>query len=275
MRYHMPVIQSHIGNDVLVNGVVVMESTGRTLMTQAYPTSTKHQIRCASRTIALIAAILTGSTFHALAEEGIKIPAPAQDETASGAKTEVAVLAGGCFWGVQGVFQHVKGVANAVSGYAGGEAKTAQYEMVGSDTTGHAESVKITYDPSKISYGRILQIYFSVAHDPTELNRQGPDRGTQYRSAIFPVNEAQAKIAKAYIGQLDQAKLFDGAIVTRIEPGHEFYPAEDYHQDFLTLNPTYPYIVYNDLPKIANLKRFFPDLYREDPVLVSEARSTN
>ena len=176
---------------------------------------------------------------------------------------------------MQGVFQHVRGVANAVSGYAGGEAKTAQYEMVGSDTTGHAESVKITYDPSKISYGRILQIYFSVAHDPTELNRQGPDRGTQYRSAIFPVNEEQAKIAKAYIGQLDQAKLFDGAIVTRIEPGHEFYPAEDYHQDFLTLNPTYPYIVYNDLPKIANLKRIFPDLYREDPVLVSEAGSTN
>jgi peptide-methionine (S)-S-oxide reductase len=275
MRYHMPVIQSHISNDVLVNGVMVMESTGRMLMTQAYPTSIKHQIRRATRTIALIAAILTGSTFHALAEEGIKIPAPAQDETASGAKTEVAVLAGGCFWGVQGVFQHVRGVANAVSGYAGGEAKTARYEMVGSDTTGHAESVKITYDPSKISYGRILQIYFSVAHDPTELNRQGPDRGTQYRSAIFPVNEEQAKIAKAYIGQLDQAKLFDGAIVTRIEPGHEFYPAEDYHQDFLTLNPTYPYIVYNDLPKIANLKRMFPDLYREDPVLVSEAGSTN
>src|SRR5437762_5261465 len=190
-------------------------------MTQIFPSSTKTSIRRAGRTIALLTAMIVGSTVHALAEEGIKIPAPAQDETVSGVKSETAVLAGGCFWGVQGVFQHVKGVTNAVSGYAGGEAKTAQYEMVGSDTTGHAESVKITYDPSKISYGRILQIYFSVAHDPTELNRQGPDRGTQYRSAIFPVNEEQAKIAKAYIGQLDQAKLFDGAIVTRIERSEE------------------------------------------------------
>ncbi len=244
-------------------------------MTQAYPTSTDKALRRGCRTVALIAAIVTGSALHALAQEGIAIPAPAQDETASDTKSEVAVLAGGCFWGVQGVFQHVNGVANAVSGYAGGEAKTAQYEMVGSGATGHAESVKITFDPRKISYGRILQIYFSVAHDPTELNRQGPDRGTQYRSAIFPVNDEQAKIAKAYIGQLDQAKLFDATIATKIEPGHAFYPAEDYHQDFLTLNPTYPYIVYNDLPKIANLKRILPDLYREDPVLVSEAGKTN
>jgi len=244
-------------------------------MTQAYSTSTEHPIRRACRTIALIAAILAGSAAHALAQEGIKIPAPALDEMASDGKSEVAVLAGGCFWGVQGVFQHVKGVANAVSGYAGGAAKSAQYETVSSGATGHAESVKIIYDPRRISYGRILQIYFSVAHDPTELNRQGPDRGTQYRSAIFPVNDEQAKIANAYIGQLDQAKLFDAAIVTKIEPGQAFYPAEDYHQDFLTLNPTYPYIVYNDLPKIANLKRIFPDLYREDPALVSEAGSTN
>ena len=244
-------------------------------MTLAYVTSTGNSLRRACRTTALIAAIMTGSAFHAFAQEGIAIPAPAQDETASSAQTEVAVLAGGCFWGVQGVFQHVNGVANAVSGYAGGEAKTAQYEMVGSGATGHAEAVKITYDPRKISYGRILQIYFSVAHDPTELNRQGPDRGTQYRSAIFPSNDEQAKIAKAYIGQLDQAKLFDATIVTKIEPGHPFYPAEDYHQDFLTLNPTYPYIVYNDLPKVANLKRIFPDLYREDPALVSEAGITD
>jgi peptide-methionine (S)-S-oxide reductase len=244
-------------------------------MTQAYPTSTEGLIRRTCRTIALIAAIMTGSAFHALAKEGIEIPAPAQDEAAGNAKSEVAVLAGGCFWGVQGVFQHVKGVANAVSGYAGGAAKTAQYEMVGSGATGHAESVKITYDPHKISYGRILQIYFSVVHDPTQLDRQGPDRGSQYRSAIFPLNDEQAKIAKAYIGQLDRAKLFDAAIVTRVEPGQTFYPAEDYHQDFLTLNPTYLYIVYNDLPKIANLKRIFPDLYREDPALVSEAGSTN
>ena len=208
------------------------------------------------------------------AEDAVVIPPPAMDEKAASG-SEKAIFAGGCFWGVQGVFQHVKGVANAVSGYAGGAAKSAQYETVSSGATGHAESVKIIYDPRRISYGRILQIYFSVAHDPTELNRQGPDRGTQYRSAIFPVNDEQAKIANAYIGQLDQAKLFDAAIVTKIEPGQAFYPAEDYHQDFLTLNPTYPYIVYNDLPKIANLKRIFPDLYREDPALVSEAGSTN
>jgi peptide-methionine (S)-S-oxide reductase len=173
------------------------------------------------------------------------------------------------------VFQHVKGVTNAVSGYAGGDKKTAQYEVVGSGRTGHAESVRITFDPRQISYGRILQIYFSVAHNPTELNRQGPDVGTQYRSAIFPTNAEQAQIAKAYIGQLNQAHAFDAAIVTKIEPGKEFYPAEDYHQDFLTLHPTYPYIVYNDLPKIDDLNRIFPDLYRADPVLVAAARQTN
>ncbi|MGE0242044.1 MAG: peptide-methionine (S)-S-oxide reductase MsrA [Parvibaculaceae bacterium] len=209
------------------------------------------------------------------AQEGLEIPAPALDEAASTATSETAILAGGCFWGVQGVFQRVDGVTNAVSGYAGGEAKTAQYETVGSGTTGHAEAVRITYDPRQISYGRILQIYFSVAHDPTQLDRQGPDVGPQYRSAIFPVNDAQAKIAKAYVAELDQAKLYEAKIVTRIEPGHAFYPAEAYHQDFLTLNPTYPYIVYNDLPKIANLKRLFPKLYRDDPVLVSEAGLSN
>jgi peptide-methionine (S)-S-oxide reductase len=168
----------------------------------------------------------------------------------------------------------VKGVSNAVSGYAGGEAGTAQYGMVGSGDTGHAESVKITFDPAKISYGRILQIYFSVAHDPTQLNRQGPDSGTQYRSAIFPQNDEQAKIAKAYITQLDQAKLFDAPIATRIEPGHAFYPAEAYHQDYLTLNPTSLYIIYNDLPKIENLERIFPELYRDKPILVSEAQGS-
>jgi peptide-methionine (S)-S-oxide reductase len=214
-------------------------------------------------------------TGKARAQEGLKIPPPALDEASGVRKPEVAVLAGGCFWGVQGVFQHVEGVTNAVSGYAGGEAQTAQYETVGSGTTGHAESVKITFDPKKISYGRILQIYFSVAHDPTQLNRQGPDRGTQYRSAIFPLNDEQAKIAKAYISELDQAKLYHAAIVTKIEPGRNFYPAEAYHQDFLTLNPTYPYILYVDMPKIANLKRLFPKLYRDDPVLVSEAGLSN
>jgi peptide-methionine (S)-S-oxide reductase len=226
-------------------------------------------------TAVLIAAgsrlVLPGSA----AEESRVIPPPAATEPAGQEGTQVAVLAGGCFWGVQGVFQHVKGVTNAVSGYAGGEKKTAQYETVGSGRTGHAESVRITFDPRQISYGRILQIYFSVAHNPTELNRQGPDVGTQYRSAIFPTNAEQARVAKTYIGKLNQAHAFDAAIVTKIEPGKEFFPAEDYHQDFLTLHPTYPYIVYNDLPKIDDLKRIFPDIYRADPVLVAVSRQTN
>jgi peptide-methionine (S)-S-oxide reductase len=210
------------------------------------------------------------------AEEARVIPPPALDApTASAAASEVAVLAGGCFWGVQGVFQHVNGVTNAVSGYAGGEQKTAHYDIVTRGTTGHAESVQITFDPRRISYGRILQIYFSVAHDPTELNRQGPDVGTQYRSAVFPTNPEQARIAKAYIAQLNQARVYNTAIVTKIEPDRAFYAAEDYHQDFLTRNPHYPYIVINDLPKIENLKRLFPDVYRADPVLVSTARRSN
>jgi peptide-methionine (S)-S-oxide reductase len=196
------------------------------------------------------------------------------DEPA-GAAPEVAVLAGGCFWGVQGVFQHVKGVTAAVSGYAGGDKDNAQYDIVGSGRTGHAESVRVTYDPRQISYGRLLQIYFSVAHDPTELNRQGPDRGTQYRSALFPVDAGQARVAQAYIAQLDKAHAFDAPIVTKIEPDRAFYPAEDYHQDFLTLNPAYPYIVVNDLPKIANLKRLYPEFYRAEPALVGGARKTN
>ena len=191
------------------------------------------------------------------------------------ATSEVAILAGGCFWGVQGVFQHVQGVTSAVSGYAGGAADTAHYEMVGTNTTGHAESVRITFDPRRISYGQMLQIYFSVAHNPTELNRQGPDIGSQYRSAIFPTNPQQMRIAEAYIVQLNQAHVFDGAIVTKIEPGRDFYPAEDYHQDFLTRNPNYPYIVVNDLPKIEALKRLLPDLYRATPVLVAAAAPRN
>ena len=223
--------------------------------------------------VLLLASGIALFSAAARAEEGITIPAPAEDVVPGHEVTETAVLAGGCFWGVQGVFQHVEGVKNAVSGYAGGEKKTAVYETVGSGRTGHAESVKVTFDPKKISYGKILQIYFSVAHDPTQLNRQGPDRGTQYRSAIFPMNDKQAEVAKAYIAQLDQAKAFHAPIVTKIEPGHEFYPAENYHQDFLVLHPNYPYIVFNDLPKIRNLKRIFPDLYREKPVLVSEAKS--
>jgi peptide-methionine (S)-S-oxide reductase len=210
------------------------------------------------------------------AEEAVVIPPPTLDEPAGqGATSEVAVLAGGCFWGVQGVFQHVDGVSNAVSGYAGGSEKTASYRIVTSGMTGHAESVRITFDPRRISYGRILQIYFSVAHDPTQLDRQGPDEGTQYRSAIFPTSPEQERIAKAYIAQLDKARVYKAPIVTKIELGHPFYPAEGYHQDYLTLHPTQPYIVYNDLPKIDNLKRIFPDAYRAKPALVSEARASN
>lgn len=202
------------------------------------------------------------------AEDARVIPAPTMEEQPSTAGTETVVLAGGCFWGVQGVFQHVNGVSRAVSGYTGGEASTARYEMVGSGTTGHAESVQITFDPRKVSYGKLLQIYFSVAHDPTELNYQGPDTGTQYRSTIFPTSVEQAKVAKAYIDQLNAAHVFGDAIVTTIEPDRTFYPAETYHQDFLTLNPTHPYIAINDLPKVENLKHLFPDQYRADPVLV-------
>ena len=204
-------------------------------------------------------------------QEGVKIVAPAKDEAKTDAKTETAVLAGGCFWGVQGVFQHVNGVTNAVSGYTGGEKDTAEYETVGSGTTGHAESVQITFDPSKITYGQILQTYFSVATDPTELNFQGPDEGTQYRGAVFPMNDAQADVAKAYIQQLNDAKAFHAAIVTTVEPGKTFYPAEGYHQNYLTLHPTQPYIAFNDLPKIENLKKLFPDTYRDKPVLVADA----
>jgi len=207
---------------------------------------------------------------QSIAQEAPKLPPAAVDEQAGqDTNSETIVLAGGCFWGVQGVFQHVEGVTSAVSGYAGGDKSTAAYETVSTGTTGHAESVSVIFDPRKVSLGRILQVYFSVVHDPTELNRQGPDVGTQYRSAIFPANAEQAKIAKAYISQLNQAHVFNAAIVTKIEPGRTFYPAEGYHQDFLTLHPRYPYIVYNDLPKIEDLKSLFPDLYRADPVLVA------
>src|ERR1700719_863153 len=230
-------------------------------------------------TALLIAAGASLTVLRSTAEVAHTIPAPAVDEQAEpGAQavtSEIAVLAGGCFWGVQGVFQHVNGVTSAVSGYAGGEQKTAHYEVVGSCRTGHAESVRITFHTRTISYGRILQIYFSVAHDPTQLNRQGPDVGTQYRSAIFPASTEQAGIAKVYIAQLNQARVYNAAIVTKIEPDREFYAAEDYHQDFLTRHPGHPYIVYNDLPKIDDLKRLFPDAYRVDPVLVAAARSIN
>jgi peptide-methionine (S)-S-oxide reductase len=197
-----------------------------------------------------IAGAATLVATHAPAEEQRQVPSPAVDEaTGKAAGTmEVAVLAGGCFWGVQGVFQHVQGVTSAVSGYAGGDAATAQYEDVGSGATGHAESVKVTFDPKQVSYGELLQIYFSVAHDPTQLNRQGPDHGTQYRSAIFPVTDEQARVATAYIGQLDRAHVFDAAIVTTVELSKSFYSAEDYHQDYLTLHPSSPYRNWRESP---------------------------
>jgi peptide-methionine (S)-S-oxide reductase len=222
--------------------------------------------------LAAVAVASWQSAGIAAEEEAVVIPAPAVDEKPSSG-LEKAVFAGGCFWGVQGVFQHVKGVTNAVSGYSGGAADTAHYEMTSSGTTGHAESVEVTYDPSKVTYGQLLHVYFSVAHNPTELNYQGPDSGTQYRSTIFYASDEQKKIAASYIAQLDKAKVYSAPIVTTLEAFKAFYPAEDYHQDFLTLNPTYPYIVYNDLPKIDNLKQLFPELYSEKPVLVSEAKS--
>jgi len=242
-------------------------------MTNGKNTAAGRRIAQAGAT--LVALALGGAVFLSwqiptaatAAEDAVKIPPPSLDEKAN-AGNETAVFAGGCFWGVQGVFQHVKGVEKAVSGYTGGDKDTAHYETVGTGRTGHAESVQITYDPSKVTYGRLLQVFFSVAHNPTELNYQGPDYGTQYRSTIFAANDAQKKIAESYIAQLDKAKVFAEPIVTTLETGKTFYPAEDYHQDFLTLNPTYPYIVYNDLPKVEALKRLFPGLYTEKPILV-------
>src|SRR5580692_10918398 len=203
------------------------------------------------------------------AEAPVVVPPPAVDNPKAPGSLETAVLAGGCFWGVQGVFEHVRGVQKVVAGYAGGDRSTAQYETVSSGTTGHAESVKITFDPAAVSYGQILQIAFSVVHDPTQLNRQGPDVGTQYRSAIFYADDTQKRIAEAYIGQLDSSHAFPRAIVTRVDPLEGFYPAEDYHQDYLIHNPTAPYIAMFDLPKVENFKRTYPELYSGRPVLTS------
>jgi peptide-methionine (S)-S-oxide reductase len=208
------------------------------------------------------------------AEDAVVIPAPSIDVNATD-DLQTAVIAGGCFWGVQGVFQHTAGVVNAVSGYAGGSKSTADYHTVSTGSTGHAESVEIKFDPQKISYGKLLQIFFSVAHDPTQLNRQGPDSGTQYRSAIFTTSDEQKKVADAYIAQLNAAKVYKRPIVTKVSPLEGFYPAEAYHQDYLTLNPTQPYIAYNDIPKVENLKKLFADNYLEKPTLVSSAKVTN
>jgi peptide-methionine (S)-S-oxide reductase len=221
--------------------------------------------------VMLLSALALGG--RAVAESAKLIPAPAAETAAASSPTETIVVSGGCFWGVQGVFQHVKGVQSAVSGYAGGAADTAQYETVSSGRTGHAESVEITYDPRVVSTGQLLRVFFSVAHDPTQRDRQGPDFGTQYRSAIFTTNESQAALAKSYIEQLDRAGAFGQPIATKVGPLKGFYPAEDYHQDYLTLHPGQPYIVYNDLPKVENLKRLFPDLYSDKPKLVGAGRS--
>jgi len=218
------------------------------------------------RSLAIAALIGTAACTGAFAAERmVTAPAPALDAPLKAGPLQTAVFAGGCFWGVEGVFERVKGVQSVRSGYAGGAKATAEYETVGSGLTGHAESVEIKYDPAKVSYGTLLRVFFSVAHDPTQLNRQGPDTGSQYRSAIFPQTAEQAKLAQAYIAQLNAAKTWPMKIVTTIEPGKPFYPAEGYHQNFLRLNPGYPYIVINDLPKVAGLKERFPTVWSDKP----------
>lgn len=209
------------------------------------------------------AAMLISSGFITACAQAAALPPPANDIAPSaGVQTATAVFAGGCFWGVEAVFDHVKGVKEAVSGFAGGSRLTAHYEIVSTGETGHAESVKVTYDPSQVTFGKLLQVFFSVAHDPTELNRQGPDDGTQYRSAIFYANDDQKRVAAAYIQQLNDAKAFKHKIVTQLTPlNNGFYPAEAYHQHYLEHNPNQPYIVINDLPKVRNLKKEFPELY--------------
>ena len=220
-------------------------------------------------TVVLCLAIAVGlASFIFAAEKPVVIPAPADDSPKAAGPLQTAVLSGGCFWGVQGVYQHVRGVRQVLSGYSGGEKSTAEYEMVSTGRTGHAESVQIVFDPKEVSYGEILQIFFSVVHDPTQLNRQGPDSGTQYRSNIFYGDESQKKIAEAYIAQLNKAQLFRKPIVTRVDPLKAFFPAEGYHQDFLVNNPNNPYIEYNDLPKVDNLKKVFPEVYQNKPVTV-------
>jgi peptide-methionine (S)-S-oxide reductase len=222
--------------------------------------------------LALAALTITACRLGADAINKV-IPAPAMDTPAAEATgSQVAVLAGGCFWGLQGMFEHVQGVTKVIAGYSGGSRSTAHYQMVGTETTGHAESVEITFDPKRISYGQLLRLYFAVAHDPTELNRQGPDSGPSYRSEIFFTSPTQERIARAYMEQLTKANVFSSPIVTKIEAMKGFYPAEDYHQDFLIHNPTYPYIVFNDLPKIEALKRIYPEIYRDAPVALASAR---
>jgi peptide-methionine (S)-S-oxide reductase len=219
--------------------------------------------------VAVGGALLGQGPTASAREEAVKIPAPVVDQRMTpGGGLETAILAGGCFWGVQGVFQHVVGVESAVSGYSGGKKDRPSYEQVTTGATGHAEAVEIKFDPSKITYGKILQIFFSVVHNPTQLNYQGPDHGTQYRSAIFTLNDEQKKVAEAYVAQLDKANVYPEKIVTEVTPASAFFAAEDYHQDYLTLHPNQPYIAYNDIPKVENLKAMFPEVWRDQPKLV-------
>jgi peptide-methionine (S)-S-oxide reductase len=218
-----------------------------------------------------MALAVTSMGAHA-AESAVKIPAPAYDQAAAAGALQTAVVAGGCFWGVQGVYQHLTGVTKVLSGYVGGAKGDADYRTVSEGDTGHAESVQIVYDPGKVTYGQILQVFFSVAHDPTQLNRQGPDTGTQYRSAIFYGNDTQKKIAEAYIAQLDKASVYSRRIVTRVDPLKGFYAAEGYHQDYLLKHPTDPYIAINDLPKVRNFQRVLPALYNPRAVTVAGAK---
>jgi peptide-methionine (S)-S-oxide reductase len=218
-------------------------------------------LRKTAYTLLLLAGVAATSACVA-SSKPIALPDPKIDAPRAAGKEQIAVLAGGCFWGIEAVFEHTKGVKHVESGYAGGSASTAQYELVGTGRTGHAESVRIVYDPAQVSYGQLLKVFFSVAHDPTQLNRQGPDSGTQYRSEIFTTSEMQRKIATAYIAQLDAAKRYAQPIVTKVEPLKAFYPAEDYHQDYARLNPNQPYIVINDAPKVVALQKLLPELYR-------------
>jgi peptide-methionine (S)-S-oxide reductase len=226
-----------------------------------------------ARNLVLATAIGALCSLSAACADAVNKPIPvaAVDASKKGAPaSETAVLAGGCFWGLQGLFEHVNGVTKVVAGYSGGAAATAHYELVGTEMTGHAESVQITFDPRVVTYGEILRVYFSVAHDPTELDRQGPDSGSSYRSEIFFANSTQQKIAQAYVAQLGSAHVFNAPIVTKVEPLKGFYAAEGYHQDFLIHNPTYPYIVVNDLPKIDALKHVWPALYRDKAVMLQQ-----
>jgi len=218
---------------------------------------------------AAAAALIGAATLSFSARATVLAPAARLAAPAGSSGSETIVLAGGCFWGVQAVFQHVDGVTSALSGYAGGKIPHPSYQQVSTGDTGYAESVKVTFDPRRIGLGDILRIYFSVAHDPTEINRQGPDEGTQYRSEIFAADAAQAQFARGYIGELDAAKVFAAPVATKVETNAAFYPAEGYHQNYATLHPGEPYIAFNDEPKIEALKRLFPSRYRDKPVLVA------